>query len=170
MAGFFFSCSNDLEKVKRVTLNPNSPEETSEQLHVIFTDSGWANFELKAQIAETYIEPKKMTKFKDGLTVNFFDDFGNITSILTSLYGEVDEETGDITVRDSVEFLNMEKQEKLKTEVLYWNKLGDSIYTDKAVVLIGPDKIVTGIGARTNQAMDTLVWRNPKATLYRKQE
>lgn len=167
MAGILLSCSNDLEKVKRITTTPDSPEETSENFHVIFTDSGWASFELKATIAETYIEPRKVTKFKDGLRVNFFDNLGNITSILTSIYGEVDEETGNIMVRDSVEFLNVEKQETLKTEILYWSKDGDSIYTDKPVVMRGPDKIITGIGARTNQTMDTLIVHRPQATIYR---
>ena len=77
MAGIFFSCSNDMEQVKRVTMSLNSPEETSEDFHVIFTDSGFASFELFAGIAETYIEPKKVTQFKDGLKVLFFDKEGN---------------------------------------------------------------------------------------------
>jgi LPS export ABC transporter protein LptC len=167
VAGIFFSCSNDLEKVKRITTNPNSPEETSENFHVIFTDSGRASFELRAKIAETYIDPRRVMKFKDGLMVNFFDDMGTITSVLTAIYGEVDEESGDIMVKDSVEFLNVAKQEILKTEVLYWKKEGDSIYTDKPIVMRGPDKIVTGIGARTNQNMDTLIVHRPQATIYR---
>jgi len=166
MAGIFFSCSNDMEQVKRITMSPNSPEETSEDFHVIFTDSGFASFELFAGIAETYIEPKKITQFKDGLKVLFFDDLGNVTSILTSIYGEVDEETGNIEVRDSVEFLNIQSKELLKTEVLYWNKIADSIYTDKPVVLRAPDKVITGIGARTNHLMDTLVVYKPQAVIY----
>lgn len=168
MAGIFFSCSNDMEQVKRVTMSPNSPEETSEDFHVISTDSGYASFELFAGIAETYIEPRKVTQFKKGLKVLFFDDKGNVTSVLTSIYGEVDEETGNIEVRDSVEFLNKSTQELLKTEVLYWNKIADSIYTDKPVVLRAPDKIVTGIGARTNHLMDTLVVYKPQAIIYSK--
>lgn len=166
VAGMFFSCSNDLEQVKRITMSPNSPEETSENFHVIFTDSGYASFELFAGIAETYIEPKRVTQFKNGLKVLFFDDHGNITSLLTSVYGEVDEETGNIEVRDSVEFLNQSTQELLKTEVLYWNKIADSIYTDKPVVLKAPDKVITGIGARTNHLMDTLVVYKPQAVIY----
>ncbi len=166
--GIFFSCSNDLEKVKRITHNPDSPEETSEEFHVVFTDSGIAQIEIFANIAETYAVPKKMTKFKDGLKVNFFNDDGTIASILTSIYGEIDDESGDIVVSDSVVFENLEDKKRLETEILYWNKDTDSIFTDQPVTIISPDMILTGIGAWTTPLFDTAQFFKPKATIYLK--
>lgn len=166
MAGIFFSCENDLEKVKLIAEDPTSPNETSEVLHVIYTDSGYAQVELFAGIAETYTSPKAITKFKDGLKVNFFDDHGQITSVLTSLYGEVDDETGDIIVRDSVELLNVIEKKKLETEVLYWNKKGDSIYTDKAMVITYPDMILYGKGGWTTHKFDTAQFYKPTAKIF----
>lgn len=166
MAGIFFSCENDLEKVKLITEDPNSPNETSENLHVIYTDSGYAQVELFAGIAETYKSPKAITKFKDGLKVNFFDDHGQITSVLTSLYGEVDDESGNITVRDSVELLNVVEKKKLETEVLYWNKKGDSIYTDKPMVITYPDMILYGQGGWTTHKFDTAQFYKPTAKIF----
>lgn len=168
MAGIFFSCANDLEKVQKITMSPNSPDETSEDFNVIVTDSGYATFQLFAKIAESYTSPKKNTKFKDGLKVLFYDESGKVSSELTSVYGEIDEESGNIVVRDSVEFLNKQTMELLKTEVLYWNKKADSIYTNKPVVLSSPDKVITGIGARTNHTMDTLIVYKPQAIIYTK--
>ncbi|MEX1193410.1 MAG: LPS export ABC transporter periplasmic protein LptC [Brumimicrobium sp.] len=166
VTGIFFSCENDLEKVKHITANPNSPNETSENLHIIYTDSGYAQIELTARIAEKYSSPKEITKFKDGLKVNFFSDEGEIISILTSIYGEVDDENGNITVRDSVELYNIEDKKKLETEVLYWNKKGDSIYTDKAVVITSPDMILYGHGAWTNHYFDTAQFYKPTAKIF----
>lgn len=166
MTGIFFSCENDLEKVKKITASPNSPNETSEYLHIIYTDSGYAQIELNARIAEKYTSPKAITKFKDGLKVNFFNDNGRITSILTSIYGEVDDESGNITVRDSVELYNIEDKKRLETEVLYWNKKGDSIYTDKAVVITSPDMILYGKGAWTNHFFDTAQFYKPTAKIF----
>lgn len=166
MAGIFFSCENDLEKIKQINADPSSPNETSEELHVIYTDSGYAQVELFAGIAETYSSPKAITKFKDGLKVNFFNDIGEVTSVLTSLYGEVDDETGNITVRDSVELLNVLEKKKLETEVLYWNKEGDSIYTDKPMVITYPDMILYGKGGWTTHTFDTAQFYNPTAIIF----
>jgi LPS export ABC transporter protein LptC len=168
IAGIFFSCVNDLDKVKRISASPDSPDETSEFFHVIFTDSGLAQIEINARIAETYSSPRKVTKFKDGLKVNFFNNLGEVASTLTSIYGEIDDETGDITVRDSVVFVNIEEQKTLETEVLYWIKGGDSIFTDKEVTIKSPDMILYGIGAWTTPLFDTAQFYKPKAEVYLK--
>ena len=168
IAGMFFSCVNDLEKVKRVTSSPDSPDETSQDFHVIFTDSGYAKVEIFAKIAETYSNPKPMTLFKDGLKVNFFNDDGSVASVLTSIFGEIDDETGNITVKDSVELHNLAEQKKLETETLYWNRNGDSIFTDKAVKITSPDMILYGIGAWTTPLFDTAQIFKPKAEIFLK--
>ena len=168
VTGFFFSCVNDLEKVKRITTSPDSPDETSEEFHVIFTDSGFAKLEINAGIAETYSSPTKLTKFKNGLKVNFFNEDGTVASTLTSIYGEIDDESGNITVRDSVELHNIEDKKTLVTEVLYWNKNGDSIYTDKPVLIRSPDMILKGIGAWTTPLFDTAQFYKPQAEIYLK--
>lgn len=168
VTGFFFSCVNDLEKVKRITTSPDSPDETSEEFHVIFTDSGFAKLEINAGIAETYSSPTKLTKFKKGLKVNFFNEDGTVASTLTSIYGEIDDESGNITVRDSVELHNIEDKKTLVTEVLYWNKNGDSIYTDKPVLIRSPDMILKGIGAWTTPLFDTAQFYKPQAEIYLK--
>lgn len=166
MMGIFFSCVNDLEKVKKITTHPDNPEETSEMLHVVYTDSGFAQIEIFAHIAETYVHPKKVTKFKDGLKVNFYKDDGTVGSVLTSLFGEIDEKSGNITVRDSVKLVNLEQEKTLESEVLYWNKDGDSIYTNKAVVIKSPDMILSGIGAWTTPEFDTAEFYKPTAKIY----
>lgn len=166
MVGIFFSCTNDLDKVKKITTHPNSPDETSEILHVIYTDSGMAQVEIFANVAETYTHPEKITKFKDGLKVHFYDKEGKIESILTSKYGEIDEATGNIMVRDSVKLLNIEDQRVLETEVLYWNQGGDSIYTNKPVVITSKDMVLSGVGAWTTPAFDTAQFYQPTAKIF----
>jgi len=155
-----------MDKVKRVTHNPDSPEETSEEFHVVFTDSGVAQVEIFASIAQTYVKPKKMTIFKDGLKVNFFNSDGTIASVLTSIYGEIDDESGDIVVRDSVELFNVEEEKRLETEVLYWNKDSDSIFTDQPVSITSPDMLLTGVGAWTTPLFDTAQFFKPRAKIY----
>jgi len=166
MMGIFFSCVNDLDKVKRITTHPNNPDETSEMLHVIYTDSGLAQVEIFARISETYSQPKSVTKFKDGLKVNFYNDEGEVSSILTSLFGEIDGITGNITVRDSVKLLNVFKKKTLESEILYWDKETDSIYTNKHVVVTSPEMVLSGIGAWTTPAFDTAHFYRPTGKIF----
>ena len=168
VTGFFFSCVNDLEKVKRITTSPDNPDETSEDFHVIFTDSGFAKLEINAGIAETYSAPTKITKFKNGLKVNFFNEDGSIASVLTSIYGEIDDESGNIMVKDSVKLHNIEEEKTLESEELFWNKNGDSIYTNKPVIIKSPDMILKGIGAWTTPLFDTAQFYKPEAEIYLK--
>ena len=166
LVGIFFSCTNDLDKVRRVTTHPDNPDETSELLHIIYTDSGQAQIEIYATIAETYSSPTRITKFKDGLRVNFYNEEGKVGSILTSKYGQIDEESGNITVRDSVRLENVEDKRVMETEVLYWDKGGDSIYTDKKVTITSKDMILTGIGAWTTPEFDTAQFYRPTAKIF----
>lgn len=166
LAGIFFSCTNDLENVRKITTHPDNPDETSEFLHIIYTDSGQAQIEIISTIAETYSKPTRVTKFKDGLQVNFYDEEGEIKTILTSKYGEIDEESGNITVRDSVKLENIQEQRILESEVLYWNKGGDSIYTDKKVTITSKDMILTGVGAWTTHEFDTAQFYRPTAKIF----
>ena len=70
----FTSCVNDLENIKKVASRSDAPEDVTENLEIIYTDSGYAKFQLYAKLAETYVKPMAITKLKDGLKINFFDD------------------------------------------------------------------------------------------------
>jgi|SRR5690554_94584 len=166
MMGIFFSCVNDLNKVKKITTDSNSPDEASEMLHMIYTDSGFAQVEIFANISETYSLPREVTKFKDGLKVNFYNDEGEVSSVLTSLFGEIDGVTGNITVRDSVKLVNVFKKRTLESEILYWDKESDSIYTNKHVVITSPDMVLSGVGAWTTPAFDTAHFYKPTGKIF----
>lgn len=153
----FFACENDLDSIQKVTYNPNAPSEVSRNLNVLYNDSGYAKIKIFATLAETYRSPKYITKLKDGLKVEFYSEDGKITSQLTALYGEINYETGMVTVRDSVGLLNIEKKQRLETEELFWNQKDSTIYTDKNVIIKSDDNSIKGRGRglKTNQDFST---------------
>ena len=153
MTGILFSCVNDLDAIQKVTHDPNAPDEVTKNLSVFYTDSGYARVQIFATLAETYHTPKHITKLKDGVKVDFFSENGQIVSSLTSLYGEINYETGLMVVRDSVVLRNLEKKQYLETEELFYNQSDSTIYTDKNVVIKkdGKGVIGRGRGIRTTQ-------------------
>lgn len=146
MAGILFSCVNDLDTIQKITYDPKAPSETSTNLEVLYTDSGYARVKIFAKLAETYSTPEHVTKFKDGVEVDFFSEKGEIISKLTALYGEVNFNTGLITVRDSVILRNLKKKQTLETEQLFYNQKNDTIFTPKYVLCKREGKGVIGRG------------------------
>jgi hypothetical protein len=52
-------------------------------------------------------------------------------------------------LRDSVVAVN-EKNERLETELLYWDQTKDLVYTDRFVRITSEDDVVMGIGLKSN--------------------
>ena len=146
MTGFLFSCVNDLNTIQKVTFNEDAPNDVMSEFNMFYNDSGYARVEIYATLAETYLVPTHITKLKDGVKVDFYSEDGKVISKLTALYGEINYETGEVVVRDSVGLLNLEKEQRLETEELFWNQNDSTIYTNKNVIVKSPDNSVQGWG------------------------
>ncbi len=163
LAGILFSCVNDLDSIQKVSYDPNAPSEVTKDLHVLYSDSGYARVDIFASLAETYRSPKHITKLREGLSVDFYSLEGEIVSKLTAQYGEIDYTTGLIMVKDSVVLRNIEKKQSLQTEELFWNQNDSTIFTEKNVLITTEGKGITGRGKglRTTQSFSKYVISNP---------
>ena len=162
---FLCSCVNDLDTIKKITFKSGAPDDVTENLKIIQTDSGFAKFELSAKLAESYTKPEAITKFKDGLKVNFFSEDGKVVSCLTALYGEMNISKGTFYVKDSVQLKNFEKKQQLETEELTWTKADSSIFTEKAVIVRNSQGVLFGDGIRSKQDFSTYTFLRPKGKI-----
>ena len=162
---FLFSCVNDLDTIKKVTFKSGAPDDVTENLKIIQTDSGFAKFELSAKLAESYSKPESITKFKDGLKVNFFSENGKVVSCLTALYGEMNISKGTFYVKDSVQLKNFEKKQQMETEELTWTRADSSIFTQKAVIVRNSQGVLFGDGIRSKQDFSTYTFLRPKGKI-----
>lgn len=151
MAGILFSCVNDLDAIKKVTFKNDTPDEIAVNLHVVFSEDGYAQAELFAAIAETFNGKEHVTYIKDSLRVNFFNEKGKIVSTLSAKEGQINYEKSFILVKDSVRLYNYENKQTLATDALYWNQKDSSIYSLSAVTIQSPKGIVYGNGMKTKQ-------------------
>jgi len=151
-----FSCVNDLDKIQKITFSKDAPDDVMRKLNLFYNDSGYTRIKIYAELAETYMLPNHITKLKDGVKVDFYSEDGEIVSKLTSIYGEVNYETGNFFVRDSVGLLNVKKGQRLETEELCWNQNDSIIYSNKNVLIKSADNSIEGIGRgiETTQKFD----------------
>lgn len=146
-----FSCENDLETVKTVTATDDSPNEIVNNMHSLYSDSGVVKYEIIATRMEKFDEPKEITLFKDGFTVNFFKDKDSIVSRLTADYGEIRDRENIVLARNNVIFTNFDKNQTLKTEELYWDKKARRVKTDKQFYIVSEKSEIWGYGLDTDE-------------------
>ena len=157
-------CENDLENIRKITFKPNDPSERTRDLELVYTDSGYAQIQLRATLAETFYTPEKITKFKEGIIVDFFTKKGIVSSTLSANYGELLKDNQTV-VRDSVKLCNIDQQQCLYTEELHWNQETQAMYTDKLVRVVAKDGVFYGDGIRTTQDFKKYEFIRPRGTI-----
>jgi LPS export ABC transporter protein LptC len=154
-----------MSSVKKVLFDRSNPDESTEKLHLIYSDYGIARVEIFAAKSETFRDKKHITKMHDSLRVNFFSSNGIIVSRLTALYGEIDHTSSKIIVRDSVRLTNFAKNQTLETEALIWNQNDSTIYSVSQVIIKTPKGTFYGDGIRTKQDFSYYEIINPKGSI-----
>ncbi len=166
-----YSCENDLEAIQKITFDTNTPDETTKDLHIMISDSGYAKVEIIATLAETFRNKTHITKVKDSLRVNFFNDKGKVISTLFALYGEINFTNGTIIVKDSVRLYNFQNKQMLETEALYWNQRDSTIYSLSQIIVRSPKGIVIGKdGIKTTQEFNKYELLKPEGKIQIEEE
>ena len=159
----FISCENDIKTIQKVTYKPTDPDERTRNIKLIQTDSGFAKIALQAKLSETYHKPSTIIKFREGIEITLYTKTGKVQSILTALYGEIFQETGEMLFKDSVCLKNMQEKQSLLTEELHWNQNTQAIFTPKNVIVRSEDgSLFYGDGIKTSLDFKQYEFIRPK--------
>ena len=159
-----------MSSVQKVSYNSSIPDESTQDLHLIYSDYCFARVEIFAAKSQTFRNKKHITKMYDSIRVNFFSNDGVVVSRLTALYGEIDHTASKIIVRDSVRLTNFAKNQTLETEALIWNQNDSTIYSVSQVIVKTPKGIFYGDGIRTKQDFSYYEITNPKGSIQLEKE
>ncbi len=146
------SCENDISEVNRIAgLGGSGSLETSSDGEILYSDSA----RLKVRIEyDTMIRFLDQTDPKDvfplGVTVSFYDDNEEISSILTAKKAERIPRKNQVIATDSVHLISKNGEELLTNELI-WDELKKEIYTNKFVKLTRPGEIIYSFGFKANQ-------------------
>jgi len=170
MAGIFFSCENDMEEVDKFNLEDDAPDQFSENVELVVTDSGRVKYTLKAEIAEEYIE-EKLTKLKGGFILDLYDSDGVVKSRLSAINGEAYTFDKKMKVMDSVVFQNFTNNQVLYTEELIWDQTKHKIFTTADVKIVeNNNKVLTGVGLISDENFDDPLIIRPAGKYYMKKK
>ena len=162
----FYSCENDIEKIKAFSSPENLPFLEAHNFETLFTDSGQVRYSLKTPTLLRFEnEGVEYIEFPDGMELIKFDAKQNIISSLKADYAKQFVKDQRWEAKNNVVATN-EKGDTLKTDHLIWEEKEEKIHTEEFVRIIRPDQIITGVGFTSDQALQNWRIKNPKGNIY----
>lgn len=101
-------------------------------------------------------------EFPEGIYLEFYDEVGKISSTLRANTAYFFKEENKWRGRGKVEVNNVEKQEQLSTEELFWMPGTKKIFTDKFVTIKLQNEVIYGTGFEANQDLSNYQIKNPE--------
>lgn len=137
--------------INRTLSSEELPTQESWNATIFFTDSGATKAVLKTGHLRMF-EKMQLTLLDSGVHLDFYGIEENITTVLTSLRGKVNDGTKDLYALDSVVAVS-DSGVTLKTEELMWRNKDKKIVSDKFVTIITPVEEIQGYGFESDQAL-----------------
>ena len=145
------ACENDLKEVNKWSEKKTSVDE-GYQIESYLSQSARMKAKLTAPLMKRYQTDTPYVEFPRSLHVDFFDDSLRIESKLDARYGKYKESEQKVFLKDSVVVSNL-KGDTLWCRELWWDQQLQQFYTNKAVRIRQPDKMIYGKGMKAAQDM-----------------
>ncbi len=100
-------------------------------------------------------------EFPEGLYLEFFNETGAITSTLKANEAYYFKKENQWRGRGDVEVKNIEKQQQLNSEELFWKPATKKIFTEKFVTIRLENEVIYGTGLEALQDMSTYTIKKP---------
>lgn len=155
---FFYSCENDRGIVNDMYKKKLGVEEARD-IKMNYTTSGRTKAILTAPLMLRVQDTVPYYEFPKSLKANFYNETGQVESILTALYAKYKESQSIVYIRDSVKVINVQKGDTLYCQELYWDRShrGAEFFTNKPVRIRTKTQVLDGIGMESSQ--DFSDWR-----------
>ncbi|MBN3521341.1 LPS export ABC transporter periplasmic protein LptC [Algoriphagus lutimaris] len=152
----FSSCREDVDAAALQVYD--GPMNTSININLVSSDSAIIRSEIKA--------PKQLEfengnlEFPEGIDITFFDKAGNITTTMRADRGYYLREDNIYKGEGDVQVENLEKDQGLKAEEIFWNPNQKKIYTEKFVTVRDGQTLFNGTGMEADESFSNYKLKN----------
>ncbi|MCH7407798.1 LPS export ABC transporter periplasmic protein LptC [Belliella sp. DSM 111904] len=91
-------------------------------------------------------------EFPDGIEIYFYSKEGELTTTIRADRGYYIRKEDIYRGEGDVQVENLEKQQKLASEELFWNPTKKKIYTEKFVTIQDPQRLIKGTGMEADES------------------
>jgi LPS export ABC transporter protein LptC len=156
---FITSCKN---KEVNKPLIYEGPLQEAEDVLMNYTENDRMKAILKAKKVFEYQNGDR--EFPEGIYLEFFDKTGKLTSTLKANTAFYFKNENKWRGRGNVEVKNIEKNQRLNSEELFWMPGTKKISTQKFVTITTETDVVYGTELEAAEDMSTYTLKNPKGT------
>lgn len=130
---------------------------------IFYSDSAILKAEVKAEeILDFQNDDRELPK---GMFITFYKKDGTVSATLKANYAYYYSEEDRWKATGNVVIHNIENEETLKSEELYWEPKNESVYTDKFVRIETPGELMTGTGLKAKQDFSEWTLENPEGLI-----
>lgn len=158
----FFLTSCEEKKKVEVANKYNGPLMSTENLNVMYSDSGRTTVRLTTARQLKFENEDEV--YPKAVYVTFFDKNGVEYSSLRGDSGRYEKSKGLYKVMGNVFFFNRLQQQSLSTDLLNWNPIQKKVYTDKKFTIKTPKEELHGVGMDADQDFTHYTMRKTKGT------
>ena len=155
---FFFACEQ--EAILDEAFDFSQEEltvEKSKDVVIYYSDSAIVRVMIQGPTMLNHTERNYQRKeFTDGIRVEFYNEYGSVSSILTAKYAVQYELDSKVIVRDSVVWQSSDDQ-MLESSELIWDERQKLIYTNKFSVITTPTDTIFTQYFKANQDFSEIV-------------
>lgn len=155
---FLSACENDPAVVNSQGKKKTGIEE-ARNIVINYTLSGKTKSILTAPLMLNVEDTVPYVEFPKTLHADFYNETGEVESILTAKYAKYKQNQSIVLLRDSVKVVNIKNGDTLYTNELYWDRsrTGVEFYTNKPVRIRTKNNIINGEGGMES-AQDFKNW------------
>lgn len=138
----------------------DGPARVVENMETFYTENNLVKVKMIAAVVYEYESGDR--EFPEGLYIEFYDETGELESTLRANEAYYFKKEHQWRGRGKVEVKNLEKNEQLNTEELFWKPAQEKIFTDKFVTIRQQGDVIYGQGLEAKQDMSDYVIKKPE--------
>lgn len=165
LAVMLFSCKNDLQEIRSLDFSDTLPDLTAYEIEMLYSENAEIQIKLISPKLVRFGGEKPFSEFPEGFVVLFYDSLNQVKSTISADYGINFEKENLMEARYNVIIENLQKNEKLNTEELFWDQDKAIIYSNKFVKLTRDEEIITGDGLHADQGFEQVEIKNPRGLI-----
>lgn len=149
---FLSACENNEDVVNNLSKKKTGIEE-ARNVVINYTLGGKTKSILTSPLMLNVDDTVPYVEFPKTLHADFYNEEGQVESILTAKYAKYKQNQSIVFLRDSVRVINIQKGDTLYCDELYWdrNRRGTEFYTDKPVRIRTKTQFINGRGMESAQ-------------------
>jgi LPS export ABC transporter protein LptC len=138
----------------------DGPARVGENVELYYTENNQVKVKMIAALIYEFESGDR--EFPNGIYLEFYNEFGKLESTLRANEAYYFKKEDQWRGRGKVEVKNLEKNEQLNTEELFWKPAQEKIFTDKFVTIRQQADVIYGQGLEAKQDMSDYTIKKPE--------